>query len=158
MRAVPWNPARQGDPYAYYARLRRHSPVLRARIPTRGVGWVVTRYDDVLLVLRDGRFSADPRHANNPPLFGFGGRFAPRLIKLVGDSMICVDDPAHERLRRLVAKAFTPRSIDEMEPWMTTIVGTMLDDLAGRGTLDLHGRVRIAAAAQDHLGNARHPG
>ena len=133
-RAIAWNPGARGDPYAYYAHLRRHSPVIRARIPTRGVGWVVTRYDDVLMVLRDPRFSADPRNASNPPLFGFGGRFAPRLIKLVGDSMICVDDPAHGRLRRLVAKAFTPRSVDEMEPWVRGIVGTMLDDAAGRGT------------------------
>ena len=134
---MTWNPGRRGDPYAYYAQLRRHSPVIRARIPTRGVGWVVTRYDDVLLVLKDPRFSADPRNASNPPLFGFGGRFAPRLIKLVGDSMICVDDPAHGRLRRLVAKAFTPRSIDEMEPWVHRIVGAMLDDAAIEGALDL---------------------
>ncbi len=136
-KAVTWNPGRRGDPYVYYAHLRRHSPVIRARIPTRGIGWVVTRYDDVLLVLKDPRFSADPRNASSPPLFGFGGRFAPRLIKLVGDSMICVDDPAHGRLRRLVAKAFTPRSIDEMEPWVHRIVGGMLDDAAGRGTVDL---------------------
>ena len=136
-RTVTWNPGRRGDPYAYYAHLRRHAPVIRARIPTRGIGWVVTRYDDVLLVLKDPRFSADPRNASSPPLFGFGGRWAPRLIKLVGDSMICVDDPAHGRLRRLVAKAFTPRSIDEMEPWVERIVGTMLDEAAARGTVDL---------------------
>ena len=139
MKTITWNPASQGDPYAYYAHLRRHSPVIRARIPTRGVGWVVTRYDDVLLVLKDPRFSADPRNASSPPLFGFGGRFAPRLIKLVGDSMICVDDPAHGRLRRLVAKAFTPRSIEEMEPWVRGVVASMLDEVAGQGTLDLIG-------------------
>ena len=141
MRAVSWNPAKQGDAYAYYARLRRHSPVVRAKIPTRGTGWVVTRYDDVLRVLKDPRFSADPRNAASPPLFGFGGRFAPRLIKLVGDAMICVDDPAHARLRKLVAKAFTPRSIDEMAGWIDEIVDTLLDDVERlgreRGSVDL---------------------
>ena len=138
MKSVAWKPDRKGDPYAYYAHLRRHSPVIRARIPTRGTGWVVTRYDDVLQVLKDPRFSADPKHSATPPLFGFGGRFAPRLIKLVGDSMICVDDPAHGRLRKLVAKAFTPRSIDDMEAGITATVETMLDDAAARGgTIDL---------------------
>ena len=134
---MPWHPARQGDPFAYYARLRRLTPVIRAKIPTRGVGWVVTRYEDVDRVLKDDRFSADPRYAKSPPLFGFGGRFAPKLIKLVGDSMICVDDPAHARLRRLVAKAFTPRSISEMEGPTRSAVAIMIDDLAKRGTVDL---------------------
>ena len=137
MKAVSWKPGRDGDPYAYYAHLRRHSPVIRARIPTRGTGWVVTRYQDVLQILKDQRFSADPKFSATPPLFGFGGRFAPKLIKLVGDSMICVDDPAHGRLRRLVAKAFTPRSIDDMEGWISEIVTTMLDEAEARGTIDL---------------------
>lgn len=137
MKSVAWKPDRKGDPYAYYAHLRRHAPVIRARIPTRGTGWVVTRYDDVLQVLKDPRFSADPKHSATPPLFGFGGRFAPRLIKLVGDSMICVDDPAHGRLRKLVAKAFTPRSIDDMEDGIHDIVESMLDVAAARGSIDL---------------------
>jgi cytochrome P450 len=135
--AVHWNRAIQGDAYAYYAKLRRHSPIIRAKIPTRGTGWVVTRYDDVVQVLRDPRFSNDPRNSTSPPLFGFGGRFAPKLIRLVGDSMVCVDQPAHGRLRRLVFKAFTPRSIDDMGGWIEEIVGTMLDDAARQGTVDL---------------------
>ncbi len=141
---MAWNPSRQGDPFAYYARLRRHTPVIRARIPTRGTGWVVTRYDDVAQVLKDSRFSADPRYSNNPPLFGFGGRLAPKLIKLVGDSMICVDDPAHARLRKLVAKAFTPRSIEDMEAPVRAAVATLLDDLAAQaGPVDLISRFAL---------------
>ncbi len=130
MKAIAWNPAKQGDPYAYYARLRRQSPVIRARIPTRGPGWVVTRYADAVQVMRDPRFSNDPRNSATPPLFGFGGRFAPKLIKLVGDSMICADNPAHGRLRKLVSKAFTPKSIAEMEGSIAQVVETMLDEAA----------------------------
>ena len=58
MKAVDWDPAGQGDCFAYYARLCTHTPVIRARIPTRGTGWVVTRYDDVMNVLKDARFPA----------------------------------------------------------------------------------------------------
>ena len=133
VKAIDWDPAGQGDCFAYYARLRREAPVIRARIPTRGTGWVVTRYDDVMRVLKDPRFSADPRYSKTPPLFGFGGRFAPKLIRQMGEAMISVDNPAHGRLRRLVAKAFTPRTIDEMEPWIARVVSEMLDDLGRRG-------------------------
>ncbi len=138
VKAVHWDPAGKGDCFAYYARLRRHTPVIRAHIPTRGTGWVVTRHDDVMRVLKDSRFSADPKYSKTPPLLGFGGRFAPKLIRQMGEAMISVDDPAHGRLRRLVAKAFTPRSIDDMEPWIARLVHEMLDDLGRRGdTVDL---------------------
>ena len=136
MKAVRWDPAKRGDAYGYYAELRRERPIIRATIPTRGTGWVVTRYDDVLRIQKDLRFSTDPRNAGKAPLFGFGGRFAPRLIKLVGASMVSVDDPAHARLRRLVSKVFTPRSIDDMAPWVSSLVETMLDDAARSRTLD----------------------
>ncbi len=137
MKAVRWDPASRGDAYAYYAELRRHSPVIRARIPTRGTGWVVTRYDDVLKVHKDPRFSTDPRNARRTPLFGFGGPYAPKLIKLVGASMVSVDDPAHARLRRLVSKVFTPRSVADMAPWIDGMVGTLLDAAARKGEVDL---------------------
>ena len=137
MKAVRWNPARHGDPYAYYAELRRSTPVLRATIPTRGTGWVVTRYEDVLRVLRDPLFSNDPRESANPLIFGFGGRLAPRLIKLVSKSMLWTDDPSHARLRGLVSKVFTPRSIADMEGRIREMVTTTLDDIAQRGTVDL---------------------
>lgn len=143
MRAIRWDPAKKGDTFAYYARLRHHSPVIRAKIPTRGVGWIVTRYDDVLRLLKDSRFSNDPRASAHPPLFGFGGRFAPELIRLVGHSMVCVDEPGHGRLRRLVAQAFTPRSVDDMEGWVDQIVAELLDDVAGQGTVDLMSRFAL---------------
>lgn len=137
LNPVRWDPARQGDAYAYYARLRRTSPIIRAKIPTRGTGWVVTRYDDVMRVLKDPRFSNDERNSARPPLFGFGGRWAPPLLRLVGNSMVCVDDPAHARLRALVAKVFTPKSVAAMEGWVQGVVDGMLDDAARQGTVDL---------------------
>ena len=133
MKAVRWDPASRGDAYAYYAELRRHTPVIKATIPTRGTGWVVTRYDDVLKVHKDPRFSTDPRNAKKTPMFGFGGPYAPKLIKLVGASMVSVDDPAHARLRRLVSKVFTPRSVADMAPWIDGMVETLLDEASAAG-------------------------
>lgn len=141
MKAVQWDPASRDDAFAYYAELRRHSPVIRAQIPTRGTGWVVTRYEDVLKVHKDQRFSTDPRNARRTPLFGFGGPYAPKLIKLVGASMVSVDDPAHARLRRLVSKVFTPRAVADMAPWISAMVDSLLDAAVAKagetGTVDL---------------------
>jgi cytochrome P450 len=137
LKAVRWDPASRGDAFAYYAELRRHSPVIRAEIPTRGTGWVVSRYEDVLKAHKDPRFSTDPRNARKTPLFGFGGPYAPKLIKLVGASMVSVDDPAHARLRRLVSKVFTPRSVADMAPWISGMVDTLLDEAAAKPEVDL---------------------
>ncbi len=144
MRAKSWNPSRHGEPYAYYAMLRRQSPVIRANIPTRGPGWMVTRYADAVQVMRDPRFSNNPRKAARPPLFGFGGRLAPKLIKLVGEAMICADDPAHARLRKLVSKAFTPKTVAEMEGSITRSVEAMLDDAAALSAR--HGQIDLVTA------------
>ena len=143
LKSVRWDPAKRGDAYAYYAELRRHSPVIRAEIPTRGTGWIVTRYEDVLKVHKDPRFSTDPRNAKSTPLFGFGGPYAPKLIKLVGASMVSVDDPAHARLRRLVSKVFTPRAVADMAPWIEGMVDQLLDEASAEaqgGGVDLMDR------------------
>ena len=141
MKAVQWDPARRGDAFAYYAELRRDAPIIRARIPTRGTGYVVTRYEDVLRIHKDPRFSTDPRNARRTPLFGFGNPYAPKLIRLVGSSMVSVDDPAHARLRRLVSKVFTPRAVADMTPWITAMVDRLLDAAVAKagasGTVDL---------------------
>ena len=47
----------KANPYPVFSRLRRDSPVCRARGVTRSF-WLVTRYDDVVFVLKDNRFAA----------------------------------------------------------------------------------------------------
>ena len=49
----------QADPYPLYARLRSEAPVLRVRLAGWLPMWLVTRYDDVVTVLRDERFAKD---------------------------------------------------------------------------------------------------
>ena len=53
-----------------------------------------------------------------------------------------VDPPDHTRLRRLVSKAFTPRSIERLRPHVqdlvdSILVGTVLDELRDAGEVDL---------------------
>ncbi len=124
------------DPYTIYRRLRESDPVHRTWIMD---GYVFTRYEDVLAVLHDARFSADER---NTPNFE---KFVERARKR-GDmgpeeqftpSMLRTDPPDHTRLRRLVSKAFTPSAIARLEPKIRALVHEMLDEVAPKGRMDV---------------------
>ena len=60
------SPQHKADPYPFYARLRAHDPVHRVTLPGGTAAWLVTRYDDVVMVLKDDRFAKD-RHAALTP-------------------------------------------------------------------------------------------
>jgi cytochrome P450 len=102
-------------------------------------GWVLSRYEDVLSVLHDPRFSADEQN-----LPGFD-KFIERRKKLglmdpdeeVPVSMLRSDAPDHTRLRKLVSKAFTPHAIAALAPKIDRLVREHLDAVAARGEMDL---------------------
>jgi len=102
------------DPYAYYRRLRESDPVHFDK--ARG-SWVLTRYSDVAAALRD----EDRLSAEQQP---------------VATSMLVSDPPDHTRLRSLVAKAFTPRTVSQLTPRVHDIVDGLLDDASTRGEMD----------------------
>src|SRR5690349_12812976 len=93
----PLRPDFHADPYPFYHRLRSVAPVYQA--PT-GL-WVLTRYDDVVMALRDGRFGRDGFEQLMVNLHG-GDKESGRLPR----SMLWHDPPDHTRLRALVSKAF----------------------------------------------------
>lgn len=96
--------------------------------------WVLSRYDDCLHVLRD-------------PRFGKGIEAVSRRVGLTADqeaeraaflehrrSMLWLDPPDHTRLRGLVAKAFTARTVEALRPHIERLTDDLLDQLvAGDG-------------------------
>ena len=117
------------DPYPVYATLRARHPVHRSRLLR---AWLFTRHADVDGILRDHRhFGNDPRkgtlstrqRAMLPP----GNEF----------TLLFLDPPDHTRLRRLVAKAFTQRAVNELEPRIRGILGSLLDDVEDPSRFDL---------------------
>ena len=131
-----FDPVFKADPYPTYARLRSSAPVHRATMPDgRGV-WLITRYEDVLAVLKDERFVKNWRsaltpeqRAEIPPI--------PEVMKPLSQNMLDTDPPDHERLRALVSKAFTPRLIERMRPRVQAIADGLLDAVQDRGGMDL---------------------
>ena len=126
-------PAFRRNPYPRYAELREDPDLHR----TPDGLWVLTRYDDVLAVVRDARLSSHPRHS---PDRRRGGPDAPD-IPLLGDGtieiMLTADAPDHTRLRRLANKAFTPRAVEALRPRIVELVGGMLDRAAEAGSMDV---------------------
>ena len=87
--------------HPFYREMRKNSPVNFDE--SYGI-YGVYRYPDVKKVLGDyNLFSSQFGKAFNPE----GGPFS--------ESLINQDPPAHTKLRSIVTKAFTPRSVEKME-------------------------------------------
>jgi cytochrome P450 len=101
-----------------------------ARTP---VGYVVTRYADVVGILRDRRFhSAVPLISQLQQVTDeawLARRQRPSILSTEGDE--------HGRLRRLVAPAFTPKAADRLRPRMREVVHRLLDPVTPTGRTEL---------------------
>jgi cytochrome P450 len=130
------DPTYKANPYPTYAELRSEAPVYRATLPDgRGV-WLVTRYEDVVAVLKDERFVKDWRKAMTPEQL-VQIPSIPEAMRPLSENMLDKDPPDHERLRRLVSKAFTPRLIERMRPRVQEIADALLDAVEEGGEMDL---------------------
>jgi cytochrome P450 len=102
-----------------------------ARTP---LGCCVTRYEDCVAVLRDRRFHSILSVI--PELAGVE-RSRARSRK----SILSMEGAEHDRLRRLVAPAFTPAAAERLRPEMGRILAGLLEEVADRGACDLQQEV-----------------
>jgi pimeloyl-[acyl-carrier protein] synthase len=121
----PFVPEVHANPYPMYRTLREQDPVHWSELME---AWVLTRYDDVVSVLRDPRFSADRRRGRSR----FAQMAQERLEAQRGplgraNTMLTSDPPDHTRLRGLVSKAFTPKRVEALRPRIQEIVDELLD-------------------------------
>ncbi|MFE6690590.1 cytochrome P450 [Streptomyces sp. NPDC057743] len=119
------------DPYAACAALREAGPVHRITGPDGQPAWLVTRYDDVRGALADPRLSLDKRHATTGSYRGFS------LPPALDANLMNMDPPDHTRIRRLVARAFTPRRIEALRAPVRRIADELLDAMAANGRAEL---------------------
>ena len=130
------SPAFKANPYPFYARLRAEAPVHRMRL---GLwlprAWIVTRYADVLALLKDDRFSND---------FTSKLPWVPRTTRPLTRHMLNRDPPDHTRLRTLVNKAFTPRVVEGMRDRIQAVCDGLLDAAAARGRMELVAELALA--------------
>ncbi len=124
------------DPYPHYARWRAESPVVRTALPDKRFAWLVTRYDDVLAVLKDERFAKDRTRALSAEQLA-GLPWVPSIFKPLEKNMLDLDPPDHTRLRALVHQAFTPRLIENMRPRVEALTNELIDRVEAKGHMDL---------------------
>jgi len=131
----PLAPDQREDPYPVYALARREQPVFHA--PAYDL-WVVSRYEDVLQVLKDhDTFSSTGALKSSPE------PFPPEVREVLAEGwpdmpfIIEIDPPLHDRIRGLVTKAFTPRRIAELEPRVAEIASGLIDGFAAEGRVDV---------------------
>ncbi|MCX5205244.1 cytochrome P450 [Streptomyces sp. NBC_00237] len=133
---APWSPTFLADPYPAYATLRARGRVHWFE-PTRQ--WLVPHHADVSALLRDRRLGRTYQHRFTHEEFG---RTAPppehEPFHVLNDNgMLDLEAPDHTRIRRLVSKAFTPRTVTQLIPYVDQLASDLVAALVVNGGGDL---------------------
>jgi len=138
------------DPFPYYRRLRRESPVYFAE--TSGF-YCVARYEDVFEILRDPEhYSSDATRfvANGAaPAVDFASKLKlvaqtlplalrnPRVARVMtAKNMLSLDPPEHGRMREIVNRGFTPRRVREWEPRIRELAESLAASMLDKASFD----------------------
>lgn len=132
----PWDQAFVADPYPAYEELRARGRVHYFE-PTNQ--WLVPHHADVSALLRDRRLGRTYQHRFTHEDFG---RTAPSAehepFHVLNDhGMLDLEPPDHTRIRRLVSKAFTPRTVEQLKPYVDRLAGELVAGLVEAGGGDL---------------------
>ncbi|WP_282139742.1 cytochrome P450 [Cytobacillus oceanisediminis] len=103
------------SPYDWFKKMRKNAPV--SFDPERNC-WDVFCYEDVQMVLQNFRLFSSKRNGNV-------------------QTLLDMDPPTHRRYRNLVSQAFTPKTIQELEPRITAITHELLAPLLGKRKIDM---------------------
>ena len=116
------------NPYPTYSALREHSPVH----PQPDGSFVISRHADLDMIYRDTvRFISDKKKVFKPK-YGDSPLFEHHTTSLVFN-----DAPLHTRVRSIMVGAMNPRAIASMEDGLVRQVDWLLDQMKGRGEVDL---------------------
>ncbi|WP_046727847.1 cytochrome P450 [Streptomyces humi] len=139
------------DPDPFLDEVLREEPVTRIRLPHgEGHAWLVTRYEDVRFVTSDPRFSREEVVGRDVT------SMRPEPVASQTAGLQYIDPPRHNRLRRVVARAFTGRAMQRLRPMAERRAAELLDTMEAAGPPadlmeHLHGPFPIAVI-RDFLG------
>ena len=119
----------EGMPYGKIAEIRESGPVVKLEDPITGVPyWVVTRIAEMDEV------------SKNPKLFSSAARsaFPMEYDQDMVDNIHChtiinMDPPRHQKVRRIVRNAFTPKRVESYEPKFREHAKRIVDAVASKG-------------------------
>lgn len=90
--------------------------------------WALSTYADVVDVSRRAADFSNSRGVNV-------GDMPPDLTEYFG-SIIAMDDPKHARIRNIVSRGFTPRSVTELSTQTAVLANELIDEMAEKGSCD----------------------
>ena len=127
----PFDPEFKKNPYPTYARLRAEDPVHESPL-----GFLVlTRYDDATTLLRHPQGSSDNTKSEAFNALVDAGDIDPEMAGR--RPFLFMDPPDHTRLRGLVSKAFTPRSIEQLRVRAQELADELVGAMAGKDEVDV---------------------
>lgn len=132
----PFDPETLQCPFGHYAQMRAGQPVMK--VAALGIH-MVTRHDLVMQVLRDPHTYSSVFGGTGMPVSSevrkrFEEVFAQGYPRV--STMLTADQPEHTRYRRLVARAFHPKVIAELEPTIRAITTRLIDSWIDRGRIE----------------------
>ena len=119
------------DPYPIYAKLRAEYPIFWS---ASWNAWIVSRYSDVVASLRDNQ-SLSNENRQELLFVNLADDEVDQLRDLrhyfAQKDVIGSDPPDHTRLRALVQKVFTPKTVSGLEPRVEGLASSLLEDALG---------------------------
>lgn len=121
-------------PYPYYERVREEAPVHQTPLGF----WAVSRYEDVLSVVRNPEMFSSLAQSNSfvtpppPEVIEIAKQGYPRVNTLLSN-----DPPSHTQFRNLVNKAFLPKRVAQLEDSIRKIANDLIDVFINDGKVDL---------------------
>ena len=119
---------KDGMPYQTLKEIREAGPLVKMEDPLTGVPyWAVTRIEEMDFI------------SKNPKLFSSSARLAfpmemeEDMAEVQRNTIINMDPPIHQKVRRIVRNAFTPKRVDSYEEKFRTHARQIVDAVASRG-------------------------
>ena len=133
---TPSDPEFVADPYSAYDALRR-GPRVQHHAGTDT--WLVSRHADVDALLRDRRVGRSYLHVATHAEMGRSEEPPEHepFWRVVRNGMLDVEPPDHTRLRRLVSRAFTPRTVERLRGTVQDVADRLVDSALEQGEFDL---------------------
>ena len=131
-----YDPEFLADPYPALGRVREATPIFRNEQTGQ---WMLTRFGDVYETLRDRRLGRVYHHRYRHAELGQPAP-DPRWASFHRHerwSLLSLEPPDHTRIRKLVSKVFTSRSVTVLGPVIAELSKALIDQCREMGTFDL---------------------
>src|SRR5258708_19843690 len=126
----------KAKPFSTYAYLRAEAPVYQTTLSNKQKAWLVSRDEDVSMVLKDERFVKNKKQVMTPEQLK-KLPWVPGIFKPLETNLLDTDAPDHTRLRALIHKAFTPHLVEQMRERIQVLANELFYAAQHKGNVTL---------------------